>query len=198
MVSVTSIYIPRISTVWDEESIKNIMATYFIGIVSYVDFAPINPKPGFTENHNVLFRSAFVHFSDSQLTHRYSYAANYNYTWFWNIIYAEKAYKLKVSETEYWICLKNKKPIQRTIMNIHQVVENCRHLEHVVTTQADEIKTLKETIARLEKKVEEADRPIYSILSANSLSFQQNRERIETVADQLKILEDDLRTYGVL
>jgi len=198
MVSVTSIYIPRISTVWDEESIKNIMATYFIGIVSYVDFAPINPKPGFTENHNVLFRSAFVHFSDSQLTHRYSYAANYNYTWFWNIIYAEKAYKLKVSETEYWICLKNKKPIQRTIMNIHQVVENCRHLEHVVTTQADEIKTLKETIARLEKKVEEADRPIYSILSANSLSFQQNRERIEELADQLKILEDDLRTYGVL
>ena len=198
MTSVTSIYIPRISTVWDEASIKKIMAKYFIGIVSYVDFAPINPKPGFKENHNVLFRSAFVHFSESQLTHRYSYAGNYNFTWFWNIIYAEKAYKLKVSESEYWICLKNKKPIQRSMMNIHQVVENYRHLEHIVTAQADEIKSLKETIARLEKKVEEADRPIHSIISENSLSFQQNRERIETVAEQLKILEDDLRTYGVL
>jgi len=159
-----SIYIPRISIVWDEESIRNIMAAYFIGTVSHVDFTPINPKPGFTETDVQLVRAAFVHFSDKHIIRGVSYKSHYNNVYFWDTICSEKPYKLTVSEDEYWICLRNKNPTQRTMMNIHQVVENCRHLESIVTEQAEEITKLKETVDELTKKLDGVHRTIYQLV----------------------------------
>lgn len=159
-----SIYIPRVSIVWNEESIRNIMAAYFIGTVSHVDFTPINPKPGFTETDEHLVRAAFVHFSDKHVIKGFSYKSHYNNVYFWDTIRSERAYKLMVSSDEFWICLKNKNPTQRTMMNIHQVVENGRHLESIVTEQAEEIKKLKETISELTEKLEGVHKTVYQLV----------------------------------
>lgn len=159
-----SIYIPRISTVWDEESISNIMSAYFIGTVSHVDFASINPKPGFTETIDPLVRAAFVHFSDPHIIRGFSYKSHYNNVYFWDTIRSDKAYKLTVSSDEYWICLRNKNPTQRTMMNIHQVVENSRHLEKIVTEQSQEIQNLKETVDKLTKKLDGVHKTVYYLV----------------------------------
>ena len=64
MNSPVSIYIPRMSTKWNDEGIKRMMTLFLIGTVSHVDFTPINKKPGFGENVDFEVMSAFVHFSD--------------------------------------------------------------------------------------------------------------------------------------
>ena len=154
MISSASIYIPRISTIWSENDIKRIMTDNGFGTVSHIDFTPINKKPGFTENYNSDFMSAFVHFDEPIL------CANGKYIWmsgaqlgeFWKTIEQEQPYKLQVYDDEYWICLKNKNPIKRTIMNIHQVVENGRYLESLVMRQAEEISRLSQMVALLSDK----------------------------------------------
>jgi hypothetical protein len=157
----SSIYIPRMSVDYDEESIRKIMSYYRIGTISHIDFTPINKKPGFRENFDQVVKSAFIHFSDpwlcSDLIYRFqtiNHNGNYN---FWDIIATGKPYKIQVSETEYWLCLKNKNPVQRTMMNIHQVVENGRHLEKLVEEQADKIK-------ELERKLEVTHDVVYQLV----------------------------------
>jgi hypothetical protein len=151
----SSIYIPRVDSEHTEESIAYYMSAHHIGYVSHVDFTPINKKPGFDENLNQVVKSAFVHFSDPWFCsdkqyyfQRRTYPGN---SQFWNTISAEKSYKIQVSNNEYWICLKNKNPVQRTMMNIHQVVENGRYLEKLITMQAEEIKNLTDTVRKLEE-----------------------------------------------
>jgi len=161
MTSYTSIYIPRVSTCHTEVSIKNIMSSYQIGTVERVDFTPINKKPGFGENVDEVVMSAFVHFSDPIL----GYDNCYNYrsdsylgiSHFWDKISANQPYKLQIALNEYWICLKNKNPIQYTMMNIHQVVENSRYLENLVEEQ-------KNKIQKLEKKLDNMDSVVKQLL----------------------------------
>jgi hypothetical protein len=145
------------STLHTVASIKNIMSSYRIGTVERVDFTPINKKPGFGENVDEIVMSAFVHFSDPLL----GYDNCYNYMSdsylgnndFWDDITCNQPYKLQISRNEYWICLKNKNPVQYTMMNIHQVVENSRHLENLVEEQ-------KNKIQELEKKMDNMDEVI--------------------------------------
>ena len=159
MNSYTSIYIPRVSTCHTEVSIKNIMSSYQIGSVERVDFTPINKKPGFGENVDDVVTSAFVHFSDPIL----GYDNCYNYrsdsylgiSHFWDTISANQPYKLQISLNEYWICLKNKNPVQRTMMNIHQVVENSRHLENLVEEQKNKIQKLEEKIDNMDSVIKQ-------------------------------------------
>ena len=159
MNSYTSIYIPRVSTCHTEVSIKNIMSSYQIGSVERVDFTPINKKPGFGENVDDVVMSAFVHFSDPIL----GYDNCYNYrsdsylgiSHFWDTISANQPYKLQISLNEYWICLKNKNPVQRTMMNIHQVVENSRHLENLVEEQKNKIQKLEEKIDNMDSVIKQ-------------------------------------------
>ena len=164
-----SIYIPRMSTKWTEAGVKNFMGELRIGTVSRVDFTPINKKPGFYENMNEDFMSAFVHFSDPYIYNDHyvfrfeMYMGNQS---FWNEIENNRPYKLytPIGVGEYWICLKNKNPIQRTLMNIHQVVENGRHLENLVTAEAEEIKNLKETVEFLSNKLEGVHQVVYQFV----------------------------------
>jgi diadenosine tetraphosphate (Ap4A) HIT family hydrolase len=166
MNSYVSIYIPRMSTVWTQDGVKEIMRKYGIGTVTRIDFTPINKKPGFGEDVDSVVMSAFIHFMDPVL------CADGNYYWmtgaplgqFWNTIAAGEPYKLQITRDEYWICLKNKNPVKNTLMNIHQVVENGRHLESLVTAQAEEIKNLKETIDGLSKKLEGVHRVVFQIV----------------------------------
>jgi len=160
MSAITSIYIPRISTCRDEKYIMDAMYQFQIGEVSYVDFTPINKKPGFVEIHDEQYMSAFVHFSRP-----WSKSID-----FWDTIAHEKPFKIQVTSREYWLCLKNKNPVQRTMMNIHQVVDNGRHLEKLIEDQAKQIEVLEEKLER----------------------------RLATLEENLKNLESDLSIYGVL
>lgn len=146
-----SVYIPRMSVYWTEQDVKNIMYDTWMGDVSYVDFVSICQKPGFlTENTvNQQFKSAFVHFNDYRDLHFVVRQAI--------DVENPKPYKLEISPTEYWMLLKNKNPVPRTWMNIHQVVDNCRMLETAQTKMdtrqekmADVIQTMQIQIMRLE------------------------------------------------
>ena len=142
-----SIYIPRMSTIHTEDSIKEIMSAHSIGTVCRVDFTQINKKPGFSESVDDRVMSAFVHFSDPIIVegdgcynsdgswNSIGRDASWNSITLWNSICFNVPYRLQITPNEYWICLKNKNPIQRTMMNIHQVVENGRHLENLVEEQ---------------------------------------------------------------
>lgn len=127
------------STSHNENSIRQLMNFYRIGFVDFVDFTQVNKKPGFCENVDDVIMSAFVHFSKSVLYDKLNYP-------FWYDINQEQAYKLQVTQTEYWICLKNKNPVQRTYMNIHQIVENGRYLEKLIEEQSKVIKSLREIV----------------------------------------------------
>ena len=144
----SSIYIPRMSIEHTEDFIKQVMSFYHIGIVDYVDFTPINKKPGFGENVNQVVKSAFVHFSDPLLCDDkvYHFQCKKGYRAFWQTIGSNNSYRLQINTREYWICLKNKNPVQRTMMNIHQVVDNGRHLENLIEKQNKKIHDLENKI----------------------------------------------------
>jgi tetrahydromethanopterin S-methyltransferase subunit G len=164
----SSIYIPRMSTKWTEEGIRCVMQYHRIGTVSRVDFIPINKRPGFGEDVDQVVVSAFVHFSDPYITadnhHLFRFEMYIGNTEFWYAIENATPYKLQVLDSEYWICLKNNNPVQRTMMNNHQIVENGRHLESIVTEQAEEIKKLKETISELTEKLEGVHKTVYQLV----------------------------------
>jgi len=148
-----------------------------LGTITRVDFTPIHKKPGFVEDHKCAAMSAFVHFTDPGI------CADGKYYWmtgetlgqFWTTIANGEAYELQVSKNEYWICLPNKNPVQRTLMNIHQVVENGRHLENLITTQAAEIKNLTETVDNLSKKLEGVHDVIYQLVGGLYCQRTQSR-----------------------
>lgn len=164
----SSIYIPRMSVDHTEESIVYYMMKYHIGNVSHIDFTPINKKPGFGENVDQVVKSAFVHFSETRFcsdkVYRFQDGTDLRNSEFWQTIANGQPYKLQISQKEYWLCLKNKNPIQRTMMNIHQVVENGRHLENLLMQQAEDIKNLKETTENQEKIIQGLRNVVYQLI----------------------------------
>jgi len=169
MSSTLSIYIPRMAAHHDKDSIINVMSNYGIGTVSHVDFTPINKKPGFGEKVDDVVKSAFVHFSDPMMGSDNNYHYNSRRTLgnenFWNIVlYRDGPYKLQISLSEYWLCLENTKPVQRTMMNIDQVVENSRHLENLIEEQAKTIEDQSYKIEELSKKLDNVTQVVYQLL----------------------------------
>ena len=149
----TSIYIPRISSNYNEERVKAVFARLNIGVVSRVDFAPLVATPGQTPTQS-SFMKAFVHvsmFYDTEIANaiQQAHANNTQY----------RVYPDVVNARIYWIMVKNHKPIAETTLNLHQVVENHRILENIVMelynrlsvaettiqSQADKISTLEES-----------------------------------------------------
>lgn len=174
----SSIYIPRMSVEHTEQFIRHIMDFYRIGTVIQVDFTPINKKPGFGENVDQVVKSAFVHFSDpwfcSDKEYHFQCRTFMGNIDFWETIATGKPYKLHVSQTEYWLFLKNKNPVQRTMMNIHQVVENGRHLEGLIEAQAKTIQEQAEKIEALERKLEGTHQVVYQLLGGLFHQRDQN------------------------
>jgi hypothetical protein len=140
-----SIYVPRVLNEHTVDSVANIMTHFRVGVVHQVDFTPINKKPGFYEEFDNTFKSAFIHFIDVP-----GYQMNID---FWIALKdnhdenckTQPQARLQISHKEYWICLKNQSPIQRTMMNIHQVVENGRYLEDRIKTLEDSNKLLQDS-----------------------------------------------------
>ena len=131
-----SFYIPRISIYITEKDIIHIFDIYHIGDVKRVDFVPL-------VQNDVRFHSAFVH----------CYSANPVVLNFIEENDGKNGFKLTVSLNEYWILLKNKKPIVETRLNIHQVVENARLLEEQVLKQAEIIIKQTELIDRIQETI---------------------------------------------
>lgn len=155
MKSYASIYIPRMSTIHTEDSIKTIMFQFSIGTVERVDFISINKKPGFSENIDDNVMSAFVHFSDPILNGDGCYSNSKHVSGvcidLWNCMCFNQPYTLQITPNEWWVCLKNKNPVKRTMMNIHQVVENGRYLEKLVEEQRIMLQRQQKEIAELTK-----------------------------------------------
>jgi len=149
MNSIKSIYVPRMSTRWTEEAVIEKMTRYGFGNVSRVDFTPINKKPGFGENVDLVVKSAFIHFE----------FINIYYT-LWDTLENNGSYKFQVDTNEYWILLKNKNPVQETLMNLHQIVENGRYLENLINNQAEEISQLRESLASQQNRTEQLEREL--------------------------------------
>ena len=231
MNSSVSIYIPRMSAMWTEDGVRSVMQDHHIGTVSRVDFISINKKPGFGENVDSVVRSAFVHFSDPYLTrddhYQFRFEMYMGNTEFWEAIESGETWKLQVLDREYWLCAQNKNPVQRTMMNIHQVVENGRHLEQLVVDQAEEIKKLKEQRDAHEKRIAVLEQLICNHIRSPDIhvSFDsppdtadcekdesqdtelyhqkhsiiaQQKRRIDALEERLQTLENDLVDYGVL
>ena len=168
------------STRHTKETIQELMNTYCIGNVSHVDFTTMNKQHGFNEyNDGTNMMSAFVHFEEPFVPKNYSRGNCYlgcdcflgkkgglvpiNNS-FWDFMVEKKSYKIYVSNTEYWVCLLNTTPAKRTMMNIHQVVDNCRYLETQVEEQAYKITDLEGKIAEMEGKIAEMERTIKNIM----------------------------------
>jgi hypothetical protein len=162
--------------------------------------------------------SAFVHFSRPWTTN----------CDFWDTIADEKPYKIQVSPREYWLCFKNKNPVQRTMMNIHQVVDNGRHLEKIIEEQSKKIKELDDKLERTnvvvyqllsglfcykEQKgtlqthidILQGKKPQYQLQdTCKWTTYPTTRQgydcerRLQELEENLKNLESDLSVYGVL
>lgn len=185
MTNVASIYIPRMSAFWVESGVKDVMRRNFIGRVSHVDFTPINKQRGFGEDVCSGVMSAFVHFTDPVCCADAS-GVESNTHWddqFWKNIVDGAPYKLQVTKQEYWVCLKNIHPVNRTRMNIHQVVDNCRHLEGVVASQAVEI-------AALKKSVDNVIEVVYGLLGG-LYSQRTQAATLTSASNHLGIFEEE-------
>jgi hypothetical protein len=145
------------------------MQDHRIGTVSRVDFISIYNNP----NVNSGVRSAVVHFSDPYFPREGYYKFRFEMyrgnKEFWKVIESGKTFKLQVLDREYWLCSQNKPPYQRTTMNISQVVENCRHLQHLITNQSEEIKKLNEQRDAYEKRISILEQLISNHIRSQSI-----------------------------
>ena len=154
-----SIYIPRVSTGHTVESIQHILNYISVGVIYRVDFTPINKKPGFGDDVDSVVKSAFIYFS------HINREVGSEGEKFWIKILSGKSYRIQVYANEYWICLKNKNPVKSTMMNIHQVVENSRHLEGLLVSQQKIIQEQEERIKHLDTKIDSLDSVIRQLIA---------------------------------
>lgn len=171
-----SIFIPQLSSFYNQKAVIEVMERFHIGLVHRVDFVSIhNPGPGFSENVKDDFVSAYVHF-DFPYVGRDQRENKICNNEFWNIIESNLAYRLQVNQYEQWICMKNHCHVPFTRMNIHQVVQKCQQLECVVAAQ-------REHIHRLEQLVVTHDRTLHALV-ANMLKTQQQHITTDSLSTE--------------
>ena len=166
-----SFYIPRISTKYEKKDVKTIFSELNIGKVKRVDFTPINKKQGFMEqNNNSPMNSAFVHMKSID-------SNPFTQSIFKKLYVDSEGFKIypENDNNYYWLLLKNNNPIEDTLMNKHQIVENCRFLEHKIEEQADIIKNLENKLAGVQNVVEQLVGGLYShTTQTESISIHRN------------------------
>jgi hypothetical protein len=162
--SINCVYIPRMSNNVDEAMVSKEFLTKDIGRVKRVDFVPIDKKRGFEEYFHPLYKSGFVHLDESfnsgingEIEQHFSRGEGYKIP----------AY----CSNEYWILCKAHSPIQETMMNNHQIVENSRFLEEMLFRQASILEKQAEIlekqsthIERLEKNLEGVRNVVYQLV----------------------------------
>ena len=187
-----SLYIPRMSTSYNEDRVRATFHRLMLGTVTRVDFASLvqgepNPK----------FQKAFVHLSsfyDTEIANHLR--ANLKTTQDSVRIYPDSCnYDNAIKQSRvYWIVLLNKNPVAETNLNIHQVVENHRILEQVVFEQAATIHSLE---ARLEQLVrymnfpEEVERELLEYDDMPPLMSIEDLDGLELFKSQMKKEEEE-------
>ena len=178
-ISSLSIYIPRIHSKHTEEDIRQKFTR--VGFVSRVDFTPINKRHGFYERIDEVFKSAFVHFSELE-----------EFSALRHVIENGNSYKIYLDNSdEYWMCYKNIHPIPSTMMNIHQVVENCNIMENIIEGQEQKIKEQEETINEISKKLGEMSKKlegVYTVVYQLTGGLYCQRTQMESLENNLVFL----------
>jgi hypothetical protein len=176
------------SVLYTEEEVINVMFNLRIGTVTRVDFVNIGQKPGFKETIDDNYKAAFVHFYlplpryDGPPLPEYDNEGlcprNQDIL---DMIDADEPCRIQVSPNEYWVILRNKNPVPQTMMNIHQVVENGRHLENVILKQNNKIEEQSQkleeqekTIKKLESKLDGIHTVVYQLIGG---LFNQGNQR---------------------
>jgi hypothetical protein len=138
-------------------STKDVIREFnYIGAVTRVDFAPLGKKPGFKENVCADTKTAFVHvaelFTLGKTIETY--------------IQTKGPYKFYIStiSSEFWTLSKANKPIQCTMMNTSQIVQNCRYLENKVEEQALKLEEQAADIRALNEKLSGVHTVVYQLL----------------------------------
>ena len=140
-----SIYIPRMSINITESVVMEIFRTSNIGEVNRVDFTQINKKTGFIENNHNNMKSAFVHFKNyynNDSTNKIIEGLQNGQS----IKFYLDDFRCGVKNRQYWLLLKAKTVVPETMMNNHQIVENCRFLEKKVEEQEITIHNLSDQL----------------------------------------------------
>jgi hypothetical protein len=138
-----SLYVPRMSSAYNEERVRAVFDHLMIGQVTRVDFASINAGEHLSPSDR--FQKAFIH-----LSHYYdTESANHLRSGLKTTQDSVRIYPEVFSQQVYWIVLLNKNPVAETKLNIHQVVENHRILEQVVFNQAATIMALESRLTQL-------------------------------------------------
>jgi hypothetical protein len=170
----TSIYIPRIDTKYDERSIVAAFANLGLAKVSRVDFVKLDDQ--FPRNGR--FRMAFVHMPDGLYDTpiandiRDAHVNNKGFH-----LYPDYP---SFDAGIFWILLKNTRPVAETTLNVHQLAENHRILEETTTKNisalGETVSVLGETISKLEETVsaqaDQIDRlqqTVYQLISCVNL-----------------------------
>jgi hypothetical protein len=135
-----SFYIPRIKSHHTASDVAQIFAYYGIGNVLRVDFTPLYQKPGFAPEAQSDIRTAFVH-CDALFTTQLTDSIV-------TTIETGASYRFYVSDREYWLILKNRAPVTETMLNCHQIVDNCRTLEQQIQVLTARNEELEETVAK--------------------------------------------------
>jgi uncharacterized coiled-coil protein SlyX len=144
-----------------------------LGTVIRVDFININKKPGFVENVNAPLKAAFVHLINlTELGKRVN-----------NMVSEGQTHKIgqgvHSSDSEYWLILQAHSPIQETMMNRSQIVENCRILEKKVNEQSTTIQTLELKVESLQQDLDGVKNVLYQLLGG--LYHQRDQSSILNV-----------------
>lgn len=169
-----SIYIPRVLKYHTVESIANICFHAGIGIVHRVDFVAI-------ENAE-YYISAFVHMKEM-------YNNSYLGINILSQFAQEKSCKFQVNPSEFWILLKAKNVVPDTRLNMHQLAENHRLLEEVVTSQSSTIISQEEEIARMKGAIERLQDTVHQLLGAvRDLEQEKNDNSDDDYADMPELI----------
>jgi hypothetical protein len=173
------------SVLYTEEEVINVMFNLRIGTVTRVDFVNIGQKPGFKEIIDDNYKAAFVHLylprdetSKHKHNHNHVYPRNQDIL---DMIDADEPCRIQVSPNEYWVILRNKNPVPQTMMNIHQVVENGRHLENVILKQNKKLEEQSQKLEEQSQKLEE-----------QSQKLEEQSQKLEEQDATIKKLESKL------
>ena len=157
MSSIFSIYIPRMQNTVTDEYINYVFCQERIGSVVRVDFTSVGQKPGFVEKTDDVVKCAFVYLFLYNTPESVSFK---------NKVLEGNGHRVYLNglEKTYWIVLPNKNPVQFTMMNNSQIVDNCRYLEKKIETQSKKIEEQAETIKMLEEKLDGVQQSVYQLI----------------------------------
>jgi len=140
---VFSFYIPRIAVkACNTDFLSDIFEYMLIGKVYRIDFTTIKPTSFKKAHEQDGYFSAFVHMSEifqSSVSTDILEAIQGSHG---------AAYKLRIGHDlcKFLILMKNHKPVTETCLNIHQVVENCVHLEQTLSSNSKTLTRLRSTV----------------------------------------------------